>query len=596
VISSLRWRLRLRAVAGDEGVALVMVLMVIILASSVALAAGAYAISTQKFSKNNQGWNAALAAAQAGVDDYISHLNANDNYARTWDCTNAALVGPNATGNTCGWTTSTVAGFSPVTTGDTTGAAFHYDVSAANLDSRGLVQVTSTGRVNGVSRTLQVSISRGGSTDFLYYTDHEDADPDNQYVYPTAMPTYCSNYWWTTPVARGTGSGSPSGCQEISFAAGDVLNGPVHTNDTPLMGTGSPRPSFTQGLETSDPACKAAVAGNATSYKYCDRNQANANYGTVGAKWAPVKYLTDTSDQFQNFPGCQFSGSTRIKFNSNGTMTVWSANSTNASGVCGGTAPMGVTMPVPTDQVIYVKAGGTQAQCLSGQIGDGLPLGTYTGNLKTGFTYDQNMTYADQFCGQGNIYIQGTLKGRVTVAASNSIVVTGDLLLAGGKNGTDMLGLVSANSVEVFHPEVDTYACQTYTSPTKKTCATWGYNGSPTEVSGWPARLTDPDTNAVTPASGIQIDASIQTLQHSFFVQSYNQGSYQGALTVFGSIAQKWRGIVGTGGAGGTGYLKSYGYDLRLKFSSPPYFPQWTNAAWGARSTGEISAIKYPTS
>ena len=77
-------------------------------------------------------------------------------------------------------------------------------------------------------------------------------------------------------------------------------------------------------------------------------------------------------------------------------------------------------------------------------------------------------------------------------------------------------------------------------------------------------------------------------------MQSYNVGSFQGQLTVFGSIAQKWRGIVGTGGSGGTGYLKSYGYDLRLKFSSPPYFPQWTNAAWGARSTGEISPIKYP--
>jgi Tfp pilus assembly protein PilX len=592
MIRSLSRRLR-RSSNPDDGAALVMVLMVIILASSVALAAGAYAMSAQKQSKNNQGWNAALAAAQAGVDDYIARLNANDAYARSWDCANVALQGPNATGNSCGWTSTTPAGWQPVDDTNAASPVFHYDVSATNLDSTGIVQVTSTGKAAGVSRTLQVGVSRGGSTDFLYYTDHEDADPDNAYVYPSGMPAYCSNYWWTPSKVRGTGNTSASGCSEIQFAAGDVLDGPVHTNDTPLLGSGSPRPNFKQGLETSDPACKTAVKGDTTSYKYCDRTQANASYGTVGAYWAATKLLQDTSDQFQNFPGCQFSGSTRIKFNAAGTMTVWSANSVNTA-ACGGNAPAGVTVPVPTDKVIYVKAGGTQGQCTSGQIGDGLPLGTYSGNLKTTFTYDTNMTLADQFCGLGNVYLQGTLKGRVTVAASNSIVVTGDVVLAGGKNGSDLLGLVAANSVEVYHPIMDTWECQTWTSPSHTKCATYGYDGDKNEVSGWPARLTDPDTGTVTPTSGIQIDASIQTLQHSFWVQSYNVGAFQGNLQVWGSIAQEWRGIVGTGGAGGTGYLKDYRYDKRLKYSAPPYFPQWSGAAWGAKSTGEISPIKYP--
>ena len=53
-----------------------------------------------------------------------------------------------------------------------------------------------------------------------------------------------------------------------------------------------------------------------------------------------------------------------------------------------------------------------------------------------------------------------------------------------------------------------------------------------------------------------------------------------------GSIAQKWRGAVGT--TGGTGFDKDYSYDARLQFSSPPYFPQWINAAWGAKTTGEL--------
>ena len=59
----------------------------------------------------------------------------------------------------------------------------------------------------------------------------------------------------------------------------------------------------------------------------------------------------------------------------------------------------------------------------------------------------------------------------------------------------------------------------------------------------------------LTNSSGTRwIYASIQTLQHSFWVQSYNQGSDLGTLAVRGSIAQKWRGAVGT--SGGTGFDK----------------------------------------
>jgi len=45
---------------------------------------------------------------------------------------------------------------------------------------------------------------------------------------------------------------------------------------------------------------------------------------------------------------------------------------------------------------------------------------------------------------------------------------------------------------------------------------------------------------------------------------------------------------VGTNGSTGTGFTKDYSYDTRLQFTSPPYFPDWTNAVWGARTTGEL--------
>jgi hypothetical protein len=595
-----RWISRRRP-SGDEGMGLVLVVGCMIIASMFAFTALGYALNTQRFSKTNQGWNSALAAAQAGVDDYIGYLNRNDNYARNGDdCTNVAMKGPRTPSNACSpaWTSSTPVGWKPVDAGQPNGAAFHYDIDASQLDATGVVVVTSTGRsaVDGPTRTLQVGVGRGGSTQFLYYTDHEDADPDNVRVYPNGMPSRCANYWWNGRKTNG------SGCQEITFIGGDVLDGAVHTNDTPLMtNSGTTKPKFLQGLETSDPACKNAVPGNASTYKYCDRTQNGADYGTKYPVYADPYDMTDNSDAFRNYPGCQYKGNTRIKLLSNGKMQVWSKES-NTTPECGGNAPNGATVNVPNDKVIYV-AGGTSGvhMCKSGEIGDGLPLGTYDGRTDREYTYDQNMTIETHYCGKGNLYLEGVLKGRVTAAAANSIILTGDLVMAGGIGGPDMLGLVATNSVEVFHPYVDTWERSSSTECVRwdrrgrctdyDTVYSWGWDNNPSEVSGWPKRYGDPDHGgSAYPSNGIQVTASIQTLQHSFLVQSYQYGSAQGELYVKGSIAQRWRGIVGQGsGWNMTGYLKNYSYDKRLRYASPPYFPQWTNAVWAANYTGEIS-------
>jgi hypothetical protein len=176
------------------------------------------------------------------------------------------------------------------------------------------------------------------------------------------------------------------------------------------------------------------------------------------------------------------------------------------------------------------------------------------------------------------MYVEGTVNGRVTMAAENSIIATGDIVLAAGINGTDLVGMVAGNSVNVYHPWIDTWY--------KNSSNVWGWKNAAVEDASWPHRYADPGTGSNNPADGIQIASSIQTLQHSFFVQQYSKGTSQGTLLVQGSIAQRWRGIVGT--SGGTGYLKNYKYDARLKYSSPPNFPQWTNAKWGPRHTGEL--------
>jgi hypothetical protein len=76
------------------------------------------------------------------------------------------------------------------------------------------------------------------------------------------------------------------------------------------------------------------------------------------------------------------------------------------------------------------------------------------------------------------------------------------------------------------------------------------------------------------------IDAAILSTAHSFIVDNYKCGKSMGKLTVWGAIAQNFRGTVGTSG-GNTGYLKNYNYDSRLATNQPPNFINPTSAAWG---------------
>jgi hypothetical protein len=76
------------------------------------------------------------------------------------------------------------------------------------------------------------------------------------------------------------------------------------------------------------------------------------------------------------------------------------------------------------------------------------------------------------------------------------------------------------------------------------------------------------------------IDAAILSTKHSWIVDNYECGASLGKLTVWGSIAQFWRGPVGTSGNSGTGYIKNYNYDERLAAQQPPNFLSPSSTSW----------------
>jgi type IV pilus assembly PilX-like protein len=157
--------------------------------------------------------------------------------------------------------------------------------------------------------------------------------------------------------------------------------------------------------------------------------------------------------------------------------------------------------------------------------------------------------------GCGNVYVHGTYSKNLTIASANDIIVDGDLTMVASSDS--VLGLIADNFVRVQH---------------KVTRSDWSDIDS----------CTNDSSGTMT---NVTIEAAILALKHSFIVDNYSCGAGLGTLTVKGAIAQRFRGVVGTFTP--TGYLKSYNYDDRLRYRSPPFFIDPVSASWKVIRTNE---------
>lgn len=267
----------------------------------------------------------------------------------------------------------------------------------------------------------------------------------------------------------------------IYFVTGDSLKGPVHTNGT-MHVSGEP-----------------VFEGQVTSPNQWTGTGAPQFLGGYNFSSGTVQMPTDFTG-LKNMAangGLQFSNSIKIKFNSDGTADISTRQKTLNSYVYSWSSPQSYN------------------------------LSNYNGVITS----------------KKSVYVQGDLKGRVTVLSGGNTHITGDLTYASNPvtnpGSTDMLGLVSSNNV-----------------------------------------IVDDGAQNVNGSSNLTIQASIMALK-SFYVQDYSSTSIgpRGTLHLLGGIVQNTRGPVGTFTSyGGTitnvsGYVKSYDYDNRLKSSWPPGYP-----------------------
>lgn len=583
---------RMRAVRGDSGVALVMVLGVTFVLSALVVATLAYTVTGVDSARRDQDWQAALAAADAGTDDYLSKLNEDSFYWKYGNKSVAYSAASNVTLPTGSNANAAFTGWTDVA-GSAGRAQFRYEVDTSGFLSSGLVKLRTTGRVGERTRTVESTIGRRNFIDYLYFTDYEVKDPDlyrsgvDRYN-PTDAYKFCDRHLYENRKDYSNtdaGNYGNPGCSVINFVgagvvsgfSGDTIDGPFHSNDAVYV-CGSPK--ITSKATTSYDGSKTGgrnyvrntgcSGSNTPSIPVSGNDFVYEAPITLPPSNAELARQVDPSFTDGN-PGCLYTGPTQITFKSNGKMDVISPWS-----IDGGAAWCGVgnDRAMPSRGVIWIR----DVPAKSDSYGLASPRNDVSGatcnssNNPLGFPkrYGSVRDITPYDCRSGDAFVQGAVAGQITVGAANNVVITDDLTYATGSCAassgcTDVTGLVANNFIEIHHPV--------------GSCNSSGTNCS----------------NLSTAQNNLTVEAAMLSVKHSFRVQNYNQGASQGTLTVRGAIGQRYRGAVGTFGSSSTGYAKQYVYDWRLRYASPPQFLDPVETAYSQKTWSEPTAAYLAT-
>jgi len=576
----------------ERGFTMVTVIISMLVVMLVSVAALSAAQGDLPPGKHDADRRIAYAAAEAGVQNYLFHLIDDVNYWSKCTTVSAPVNDPwdgtstrrwaSVPGSRARYTVELLPANGNARCLTSSPDATMIDSDAGTFRVRVTGQALTADGLGGVKRTIVVNFKRQGLLDFIYFTDKESLDPSLHAItsggYPTDRDTSaavedvtqwgtsaCNRYYGDDPDKGnragqsfyGAGGSGQTGlkyngswrpysatCREITFASGDAVRGPLHTNDEISCQGASPVAKFGRTpADRIEIASSGETAAAPPGYRGCTpyvnfgTSTSKADAGTWKGKGEGAGKLdlppSNSSLKRDTAAAYRFVGETKVVMNGS-SMTVSGTRED-------GTSLNNTTVPLPADGVLYVANSPSQ------------PCTTYN-PIKT----------SPSPAGCGNLEISGTYGVNVTFTAENDILIKGDITRASGTEA--LLGLISNNFIRVDHP-------------TSTPVFTPQYSGS--TIVGASARCT----NNGGPGSNLRIDAAILSLTHSFTVDNYYCGAGLGTLNVNGAIAQAYRGPVGT--SGGTGYIKNYTYDNRLKYRSPPHFLNPLKAGWVAQTYNE---------
>jgi type II secretory pathway pseudopilin PulG len=340
-------------------------------------------------------------------------------------------------------------------------------------------------------------------------------------------PLYGSNPTpaWAAANCQQPRASRASSCVNIQFASADHINGPLHTDDDLLICGGT-----TFGRPNRDPPDSIEVSGPPSGWHSASGTSCSGSptwNGTLTPN-SDVLGMPDSNSALADAANVNYYGTTNIVLKGN----VMDVTTRNAAGTADVTLS---NVVIPDSAVIYVHT------AANGCNRTDLPTnpGSYT-------TRD----------GCANVFISGNYSKDITIGTDKDIIVNGDVMRTrvGSVPADVELGLIASNYVRVMHGTT--------------------LDSNNNLINDTPYTMND-----------VTIEAAIMSVQHSFIVDNWNEGARLGTLTVFGAIAQKFRGPVGTSTP--TGYTKNYNYDDRMHYRNPPSFLDALSAAWEVVRTNE---------
>lgn len=631
----------------DDGVALptvfglAMVMLILI--------GGALTVSTRGIVKstNDEDFNAALAAAYAGVEEYQSRLANDSNYqkfgnpAAPFSISSAATLslptGANANPAFGIGATGTWANIPDKPEADGTAVAspawFRYEVSNKDYQDKGILHLRVTGRVNETTRSIVADLKQDGFIDYLYFTNYETTDPAYA-ANNSAGYTNCERYAYVSAVA----ARSTTDCTVIQFGASDVFKGPVRSNDQLYICS----TTFEKGVissSTTNPIWKNACTSVAPKF-----NGGNPVYGApIGMPPTNSEMKKETRNDLSADvprPGCLYTGPTIIKFELVGSATkmrvispwtrytnVTGSTSASATNAAGATNPAQCGTPGTADgslggkdgalidplerNLIYVQAvPAVGAKDANAPASTAMPSTRFSCLSATSYTVGSGSNQVTvsipagwQFAGASATYRYP--KGTGT-SDSESAPYTGTYVAASYKHydcragDVYIQGQMSGQMTVAADNFVYVTGDLTYRDKSTDVLGLVGNNAvfvyNPVRITGfsgsgkvnWPSSTTRAPNafTALGSTGNREIDAAILSVAHTFQVQNYSYGE-RGELKVFGAIAQKFRGTVAQGD---NGYVKVYEYDDRFRSIAPPKFLTPTSTTYGVTQIATVPA------
>ncbi len=492
----------------------------------------------------------AVYAAQAGVAAYLQQLNANPNYWTTCPTSanysgggTVALPGATTNDESYSYTPLPAPGYSacdpnnPVTSMVTSQGTFRVQFNGFSGVADGSAQP--------VAHSTVVTFKHQSFLNYTWFTMFEQQNPS---IDPSSInnvnSTSCVGLTEQQILNKGWDWPNNGPCTLVNWVTGDDIHGPMFSDDDfyvcgqPIWGS---KP--TDLIYTQNTVNNTGCSGNSPQVNPSNATNPNTNYGTLQETYQPltIPQSNDTLAYIAKHGGAYYTGFTQITLN--GSTYNITTNGSTTTGVAW-----------PSNGVIYVDQSSTDP-CSS----------TYSP-----FT-ERYTEYASGQSGYGcgTVEVSGTYSKSLTIASAQDVIITGSLTYTTGSNA--LLGLVPQDWARIYHEVVTG-------------------NGAVTDCQTTPSANNSSSDNALTNPT---IDAAILTTTDSWIVDNYNCGGFQGNLTVNGSISQYYRGPVGTGGSGGTGYLKNYWYDSRLQDESPPYFLSPVDPAWSVQSESQCSSVGH---